>query len=327
VQPTGDYGIDAPAVVRGLGMGVAIALLVTVVSGILDHVGIMAVAFGAAIVISLVGLELVRSSRVHKLRERVRVVDRLELQGDERVLDVGCGRGLLLVEVARRLNDQGRAYGVDRWHAVDGRVVDAERAIHNAQVEGVRHQLDVTSADVRALPYPDNSFDAVVSGLALHHIAGFEPRVHAIREIARVLKPGGRVVLIDRHHTSNYVDALRACNLVDVRRSRRIRHLVPPARYVTGTKPAAAPEPEVVPEPEPQDAVELEPQPEPEPEPEPALRVVLEPPPPPLPTPAFPTPAWPAPAPQLELSDAVTGECDGARHDAEHEAAEDGSSV
>lgn len=233
----GNYGLDSPSVVHGLGLTAAGSLLVTVVSGIFDHVAVMATAFAVAILVSLIGIVLVRSSRVAKLRERVRLVDRLELQGDERVLDVGCGRGLLLVEVARRLNDCGRAVGVDVWRAVDGVVAEAELALHNAQLEGVDHQLDVTSADVGSLPYADESFDAVVSGLALHHIEGFESRVHAIREISRVLEPGGRVVLIDRHHTRNYVDSLRACNLVDVVRSRRVWRLLPPARYVTGTKP------------------------------------------------------------------------------------------
>lgn len=349
VQPTGDYGIDSPGVVRGLWLGVAGALLATVVAGVLDEVTVMAAAFGAALVISMLGLVLVRSSRVAKLRERVRVVDRLALQGDERVLDVGCGRGLLLVEVARRLNDRGRAFGVDHWHALrEGSyelVVDAEFAIQNAHVEGVGHQLDMTSADVRSLPFPDGSFDAVVSGLALHHIAGFESRVHAMREIARVLRIDGRVVLVDRRHTRSYVHALRACNFTDVKRSRRIWRLLPPARYVTGTKvlsvpyglppvpvPVAVTEspetpvevavemvsetvPEVTePEPEldlgldPLPPREAEPEPEPESTPTPLLRISVV-----------------SGEEQLELSDAVTGERDGAGHD--NETAEEDSSV
>jgi hypothetical protein len=104
----------------------------------------------------------------------------------------------------------------------------------------VHHQIDMVSADPRSLPYADASFDAVVSGLALHHIEGFESRVHAMRELSRVLRVDGRVVLIDRHHTRHYVDALRACNFVDVKRSRRVWRLLPPARYVTGTKAVSA---------------------------------------------------------------------------------------
>lgn len=234
----GDYGLDSPRVLRSLGLLIVTSLLVTIVAGILDSVTVMAAAFGVALIVSMVGLVLVRSSRVHKIRERSRLVDRLGLQGNERVLDVGCGRGLLLVEVGQRLGESGLAVGVDLWKQAE--VFDETEAIYdNAVIEETDDRLALTDADVRALPFADGAFDAVVSGLALHHIEGFDSRVHAVREIARVLAPEGRVVLIDRHHTLTYVDALRACNLVDVRRSRRVWRLLPPARYVTGTKPDA----------------------------------------------------------------------------------------
>ena len=203
----GDYGIDSPRIVRGLGVVIAGSLLATVVAGIVDAVTVMAIAFAVALLVSMAGLVLVRSSRVHKIRERVRLVDRLGLKGDERVLDVGCGRGLLLIEVARRLGEGGRAIGIDLWPTAD--LLDETSIVFdNAAIEEADERLDVANADVRALPFADGLFDAVVSGLALHHIEGFDSRVHACREIARVLAPHGRVVLIDRHHTRTYVDAL-----------------------------------------------------------------------------------------------------------------------
>ena len=237
----GDYGIDSPRVARGLGLVIAGSLLVTVVAGIIDVVPVMAAAFAMSLITSTAGLVIVRSSRVHKIRERIRLVDRLSLEGNERVLDLGCGRGLLLLEVARRLDARGRATGVDAWGTRDGmrareRVDDAAAALlGNALAEGVE-RFDLASGDLLRLPFRDGAFDAVVSGLALHHVAGFESRVHVVRELARVLRVGGKVVLIDRHHTVTYVDALRACNFVAVGRSRRLWRLLPPARYVGGTK-------------------------------------------------------------------------------------------
>ncbi|MEX0665091.1 MAG: methyltransferase domain-containing protein [Acidimicrobiia bacterium] len=240
----GDYGIDSPRVVRGLGAVSVGSLLVTIVAGIVDAVTVMAGALVVAVLVSMAGLVLVRSSRVHKIRERVRLVDRLDLTGGERVLDVGCGRGLLLIEVATRLDEGGRAIGVDVWRSNKWRsnelADEIDHVFDNAAIEGVDERLDVTNADVHALPFADASFDAVVSGLALHHIEGFDSRVHALREIARVLAPEGRAVLIDRFHTRTYVDALRSCNLVDVARSRRVWRLLPPARYVIGNKPSVS---------------------------------------------------------------------------------------
>jgi cyclopropane fatty-acyl-phospholipid synthase-like methyltransferase len=58
------------------------------------------------------------SSRVGKLRMRGLVIDALGLRGNERVLDVGCGRGLLLIEAAKRL-PEGEAVGLDLWSTRD----------------------------------------------------------------------------------------------------------------------------------------------------------------------------------------------------------------
>jgi len=230
----GDYGLDTPRLTRSLGFIIAGALCVTVVAGIVDEVPVMGGAFAVAVITSTVGLVMVRSSRVHKVRERSRLVDRLALEGNERELDVGSGRGLVLLEVARRLDVRGHAVGIDAWRGRRG-VEDEETLFINAAAEGVE-RFDLVSADVLRLPFRDGAFDAVVSGLALHHVTGFGSRVHAVRELARTLRVGGKVVLIDRHHSRTYVDALRASNFIDVGRSRRLWRLLPPARYVGGAK-------------------------------------------------------------------------------------------
>jgi cyclopropane fatty-acyl-phospholipid synthase-like methyltransferase len=61
---------------------------------------------------------MVWSSKVGKLRERERLLDAVPWRGDETVLDVGCGRGLLLTAAARRIPD-GKVIGVDIWQEVD----------------------------------------------------------------------------------------------------------------------------------------------------------------------------------------------------------------
>jgi arsenite methyltransferase len=200
--------------------------------------GATAVAFIAtiaAVVSGGIAIAMIYTSKVAKLRERDRILDLAELQGDEVVLDVGCGRGLLLVEAARRL-PAGEAVGVDLWRAKDQSANTPAGPLHNARAVGVKVQVE--TADARDLPFDDDTFDVVVSSLALHNISGVGARRVAVREIARVLKPRGRLVLVDIARTDEYVTALRGVGWRDVDRSELLFRMFPPIRYVIGTKPA-----------------------------------------------------------------------------------------
>src|SRR5438128_501353 len=120
-----DYGIDAPGVVRRfmlLGAGlVVVGIVLRVLLG-QSSPGLAAALSITAFVtafwfLATAGL-MVLGSKVLKLRFRDKLLDRLKLRGDEQVLDVGCGRGLLLIGVARRLTS-GRAFGIDLWQTED----------------------------------------------------------------------------------------------------------------------------------------------------------------------------------------------------------------
>jgi SAM-dependent methyltransferase len=171
-----------------------------------------------------------------KRRTARRMLARLSWRGDERVLDVGCGHGMLLVEAARHLTT-GRAVGIDVWSQRDQwrNSADAARAhLHDA---GVADRVEVQDADARELPFPDASFDIVVSNLVIHNIPGGDERARAIREVARVLKPGGHVALVDMAHTGDYAAVLRDEGFVDVRRAPVPLMVWPGARRLTATKP------------------------------------------------------------------------------------------
>ena len=130
---------------------------------------------------------------------RKQIFDSLALRGDEQVLDVGCGSGVLLNEAARRLT-AGKATGIDIWspHSGGGNYALLMR---NATAEGVADQIEFKQADVRKLPFSDASFDVIVSSGALHHI-GRDRADHeqAINEMLRALKPGGKIALMDVSH-------------------------------------------------------------------------------------------------------------------------------
>ena len=116
------------------------------------------------------------------------------------MLDVGCGLGLFLIGAAKRLST-GRAVGIDKWQQED-LSGNNEGALSNAMIEGVADKVEVHTGDARKLPFPDASFDVVLSSMALHNIYNAGERQTAVREIARVLAPGGRVLIVDVRHTS-----------------------------------------------------------------------------------------------------------------------------
>ncbi|HMF04250.1 MAG TPA: class I SAM-dependent methyltransferase [Acidimicrobiia bacterium] len=229
-----DYGVDAPGVVRALAIAAGAGLVLAIVGITVDLRWLFWVGLGILVYFGVLTSLHLRYSKVSKLRERVRVLDAARLDGHETVLDVGCGRGLLLVEAARRLPD-GRAVGVDIWSLVDQSKNEPAAPLQNARVENVG-PVAVSTADARDLPFADQSFDAVVSQFALHNIRSVEGRRRAIREIDRVLKPGGRLVMLDLARTLEYAAQLGDAGWDDVLRSRRTWRLFPPARYVSGTK-------------------------------------------------------------------------------------------
>lgn len=217
-----DYGLDAPLVVkrmfsRGawvLATGLAVYYINrTEYPGpawrVLGTLGLIGLAFIG------IGAFMVWSSRVAKPGLRDKLLDSLGLTGEEKVLDVGCGRGLMLIGVAKRLKT-GKATGIDIWSKEDLSGNSADAAKLNAKLEGVPDRVRIENGDARKLVYPDNNYDVVISSLAIHNISDAEERDQAIRQMWRVLKPGGRLLIFDIFHTAHYAKILRECGATDV---------------------------------------------------------------------------------------------------------------
>jgi len=222
--PPPDYGIDAPRAVSVLFLLSAVALGLAALLyglGLLNVLAFQLAAITLAIVavdLLIVALAMLWYSRAGKMRQRDLLLDEIAWRGDERVLDIGCGRGLLLIGAARRLTT-GKAVGVDIWSNVDLSGNRPETTLENARRAGVAERVEVKDADAQELPFEDASFDVVISSLVIHNIPNRQGRQQAVREIARVLKPGGRVALLDLRHTSDYARILRECGLLDSRRA------------------------------------------------------------------------------------------------------------
>jgi len=124
--------------------------------------------------------------KVRELRQRTATLARM--QPGDAVLDVGCGTGTLAMEVAHRVGRAGRVAGVD----------PGTEQIAHARSKAARRNvpIDFQIGVIEQLPFPDQTFDVALSTLMMHHLpAGLKRQ--GLAEIARVLKPGGRLVIAD----------------------------------------------------------------------------------------------------------------------------------
>jgi len=126
-----------------------------------------------------------------------RVCDAAGLAPGAQVLDVGTGTGTLALAVARQLAE-GRVVGIDLTPPM------LERATQNARRAGLADRIEFRCAPAEALPFPDASFDVVVSSIALHHTRVRE----SLREIARVLRPGGCLAAADMARNAKWETSL-----------------------------------------------------------------------------------------------------------------------
>ncbi|WP_433717828.1 SAM-dependent methyltransferase [Actinoplanes sp. CA-051413] len=203
----GSYGIDAPyllAVPAALVLSTWWQVIITKSAWPLVGAGLILVCVGLSVHATKRGKFVVWGELLRSLR------------GDERLLDIGCGRGAVLMTAAHRL-PRGRAVGVDLWRTQDQSGNSAQATRRNAFLEGVADRVDVETGELTDLPFPAGSFDVVVSMGALHNVG--RDRVDlAIDEAVRMLRPGGRLLIADIRFTRRYERRLRHLGFRDVAR-------------------------------------------------------------------------------------------------------------
>ncbi|MEY8001745.1 class I SAM-dependent methyltransferase [Clostridium sp. Mt-5] len=141
--------------------------------------------------------------KLGKLHRRNKMISMIDWKGNEKVLDIGTGRGLLMIGAAKKLT-LGKSIGIDIWNSGDMHSNTYQNTMRNAELEGVLEKVEVRNEDVRSMSFPNDTFDVVLSNLCIHNIPTKDGREKACQEIARVLKPNGTVIITDKSHTKKY---------------------------------------------------------------------------------------------------------------------------
>ena len=211
VRPRGSFGIDAPWVPwMWVGFAIAYAALAVAAATSWDAWWwvVALVAVGAAVFAAGAALYWYASLR-GKFVLWSRLLSATELPSGAAVLDLGCGHGMVTIMTALRFPDS-TVTGIDLWRSIDQSSNTRAAAEKNALLNGVSDRVRFDTGDMTDLPYADGSFQLVTASLAIHNIRSRDNRRRALTEAARVLAPGGRILIADISRATEYAADLRA---------------------------------------------------------------------------------------------------------------------
>ena len=132
------------------------------------------------------------------------VVKSLDIPDNSKVLDLGTGHGAVLLEVAKKLKQPGEVIGIDIWQSDDQSNNSQTATQQNIELAQLNEVAKVQTANMTKLPFSNNEFDDVFASFAIHNVKPKSQRELAISEALRVLKTGGRLVIIDMEHIDEF---------------------------------------------------------------------------------------------------------------------------
>ncbi|QQO07764.1 class I SAM-dependent methyltransferase [Breznakiella homolactica] len=198
-QNEGDKNWVSKKIVLRMALVLIVLLVLTAVLRRLPVLGIVLAAASAAMMIMFAYFSYARykfspaggdvQGRISEL-----ILEKIDPAAAGRLLDIGCGSGVLSAAAAVRCPAL-TVDGIDYWGGAWGYSMDQCKA--RADAAGVGGRITWTQASAAALPFEDGTFDIIISNMVFHEVADAKDKRDVIREALRVLKPGGTFLLQD----------------------------------------------------------------------------------------------------------------------------------
>ncbi|MEP6465607.1 MAG: class I SAM-dependent methyltransferase [Parafilimonas sp.] len=201
-----NYGIDAPKVIRNLlVIGFILSVAAFLPPNLFPPVSTFLHNSALAPAISLIvgGSLMYAYAKFGKMKHRDRILKLHNWKGDETVLDVGTGLGLLMIGAAKKLTT-GKSTGIDIFNKYDLSDNTIEQTKTNAALENVSDKVEILIENILNTNFSNNHFDVILSNLCLHNLYKADERKQACIEINRILKPGGKAIISDFKNTGEY---------------------------------------------------------------------------------------------------------------------------
>jgi len=204
-----NFGIDAPKITAKLFS----------ISGLLSFLYILSLVFiGINCISSIIylllfcpfiitGLLMILNSKVFKIKNRNKIITKMKLTGSEKILDIGCGRGLYTVGFAEKITN-GIIYGIDIWNTEDISANSEIAILENIKKSNTGEKIILKTEDMRKMSFDNDFFDIIVASFSIHNLNNNDEIKKAIDEITRVLKKNGILIIIDFKYINVYKNIL-----------------------------------------------------------------------------------------------------------------------
>ena len=228
-----NYGIDAPKVIRNL---ILIGVLLLIISLFFPVNSVyFQIGFCQSAVLILFGLLMLLNAKFGKFKQRDRILNLQNWKGDEQVLDVGTGLGLLMIGAAKKLTT-GKSFGIDIFNTYDLSDNSIEQLKINAELENVLQKVEILKENILKTNFKNDQFDVVVSNVCLHNLYKVAERKQACNEIHRILKPNGKAIISDFKKTGEYKESFEQLGMTVEKSGTYFFDTFPPLSIIIATK-------------------------------------------------------------------------------------------